>query len=232
MWEPYLNWLQGLQDSWIAFSAVYAGALLTVSVLAYVFVARIEATLVKAGHWPKHFSFARKFFLSVECFLVSLSLVLVPTFVRMPPEAALCLRGITRAGLIFSLAAVFLKMANVATSAYLRRLRVAKTDNLRERKIATKIKYVEKIVDVMIVFVAIGIFLMGFDSFRRVGNSLLASAGLASLILGFAAQKSLGTLIAGLQVAFTQPIRIGDAVLVENEWGEIEEINLTYVVVR
>ncbi|RZA08911.1 MAG: mechanosensitive ion channel [Proteobacteria bacterium] len=150
----------------------------------------------------------------------------------MPPEAALWIRGLTRAGLIFSLAVILLKMANVATSAYLRRLRVAKADNLRERKIATKIKYVEKIVDVMIVFVAIGIFLMGFDSFRRVGNSLLASAGLASLILGFAAQKSLGTLIAGLQVAFTQPIRIGDAVLVENEWGEIEEINLTYVVVR
>lgn len=232
MWEPYLNWLSSLRDSWIAFSAVYAGALLAFSVLAYVVVARVERMLVKAGTWPTHFSFARKFFLSVECFVVSITLLFVPGFVRMPALAQEYLRTITRAGLIFSVTVILLKVADVATNAYLRRLRLTKADNLRERKIATKIKYVEKIVDVLIVFVAIGLFLMGFDHFRRVGNSLLASAGLASLILGFAAQRSLGTLIAGLQVAFTQPIRIGDAVLVENEWGEIEEINLTYVVVR
>ena len=232
MWDPNLNWLRSLQDSWITFSVVSVGALFALSVAGYFFVAKIEYALVKAGRWPRHFSFAQKFFLSAECFLVSLALLFVPSFVRMPEMAQEYLRGITRAGLLFSVAAILLKMADVTTNAYLRRLRLAKADNLRERKIATKIKYVEKIFDVLVVFIAIGLFLMGFDGFRRVGNSLLASAGLASLILGFAAQKSLGTLIAGLQVAFTQPIRIGDAVLVENEWGEIEEINLTYVVVR
>jgi len=74
--------------------------------------------------------------------------------------------------------------------------------------------------------------LMTFDTVRQVGLSILASAGIAGVIIGFAAQKSLSTLIAGIQIAITQPIRIDDVVVVEKEWGRIEEISLTYVVVQ
>jgi small-conductance mechanosensitive channel len=74
--------------------------------------------------------------------------------------------------------------------------------------------------------------LMVFDSVRHFGTALIASAGLAGIIVGFAAQKSIATLLAGFQIAFTQPIRIDDVVIVESEWGQIEEITLTYVVVR
>ena len=74
--------------------------------------------------------------------------------------------------------------------------------------------------------------LMGFDSFRQLGTGILASAGLASLVIGLAAQKIFGNFLAGIQIAFTQPIRVDDVVIVENEWGRIEEITLTYVVVR
>jgi len=74
--------------------------------------------------------------------------------------------------------------------------------------------------------------LMTFDKVRYLGTSLLASAGVAGIILGFAAQRSIGTLLAGIQIAITQPIRLDDVVIVENEWGRIEEITLTYVVVR
>jgi small-conductance mechanosensitive channel len=73
---------------------------------------------------------------------------------------------------------------------------------------------------------------MTFDTVRQVGLSILASAGIAGVILGFAAQKSLTTLIAGIQIAITQPISIDDVVVLENEWGRIEEISLTYVVVQ
>jgi small-conductance mechanosensitive channel len=66
---------------------------------------------------------------------------------------------------------------------------------------------------------------------RELGTSLLASAGIAGLIIGLAAQKSISNLLAGFQIAFTQPIRIDNVVVVENEWGRIEEITLTYVVV-
>ncbi|WP_228779922.1 mechanosensitive ion channel family protein [Aquiflexum lacus] len=74
--------------------------------------------------------------------------------------------------------------------------------------------------------------LLSFESIRKVGIGLFASAGVAGIIIGFSAQKAVGTLLAGIQIAITQPFRIEDAVLVENEWGWIEEINLTYVVVR
>jgi len=74
--------------------------------------------------------------------------------------------------------------------------------------------------------------LMSFDEFRQLGTGILASAGLVGLVVGFAAQKTLGNLLAGIQLAITQPIRLDDVVIVEGEWGRIEEITLTYVVVR
>jgi small-conductance mechanosensitive channel len=74
--------------------------------------------------------------------------------------------------------------------------------------------------------------LMVFDSVRQFGESILASAGIAGIVVGFAAQRSIATLLAGFQIALTQPIRVDDVVIVENEWGRIEDITLTYVVVR
>jgi small-conductance mechanosensitive channel len=74
--------------------------------------------------------------------------------------------------------------------------------------------------------------LMVFDSVRQVGTTILASAGVAGIVVGFAAQRSIATLLAGFQIALTQPIRLDDVVIVEGEWGRIEEITLTYVVVN
>jgi small-conductance mechanosensitive channel len=82
------------------------------------------------------------------------------------------------------------------------------------------------------VLVAASLLLLQFEAVRSVGVSLLASAGLAGLVIGLAAQKSISTLLAGIQLSITQPVRIGDTVIVENEWGWIEEITLTYVVVK
>lgn len=100
------------------------------------------------------------------------------------------------------------------------------------RKIATHVNLARKILNVFFVLLAVAGVLMTFDTVRQVGVSILASAGIASLMLGFAAQKSLTTLIAGIQIAVTQPISIGDVVVVEKEKGIIEEISLTYVVVQ
>lgn len=100
------------------------------------------------------------------------------------------------------------------------------------RKIATHVSLARKILNVFFVLLAVSGVLMTFDTVRQVGVSILASAGIASLMLGFAAQKSLATLIAGIQIAITQPISIGDVVVVEKEKGIIEEITLTYVVVQ
>ena len=77
-----------------------------------------------------------------------------------------------------------------------------------------------------------GFILLSFESIREIGLGLFASVGVAGIILGLSAQKVVGALLAGVQIAITQPFRIDDAVVVEGEWGWIEEINLTYVVVR
>jgi small-conductance mechanosensitive channel len=105
-------------------------------------------------------------------------------------------------------------------------------DNLRARTVLTQIDVLVKIAVFVILLITAGCALMTFERVRQVGVSLLASAGIAGIILGLAAQRSLGTLLAGIQIAFSQPIRIDDVVIVEGEWGRIEEITLTYVVVR
>jgi small-conductance mechanosensitive channel len=105
-------------------------------------------------------------------------------------------------------------------------------DNLEARKIYTQVKVLKKIAVVVIVVFTTASMLMVFDSVRQLGTSILASAGVVGIIIGFAAQRSIATVLAGFQIAMTQPIRLDDVVIVEDEWGRIEEITLTYVVVR
>ncbi|MBD3419787.1 MAG: mechanosensitive ion channel [Chitinivibrionales bacterium] len=105
-------------------------------------------------------------------------------------------------------------------------------DNLKARTVYTQMRVIERILVFAIILLSIASILMTFDKVRQVGVSLLASAGIAGIILGFAAQRSIATIIAGVQIAITQPIRLDDVVIVEKEWGRIEEITLTYVVVR
>ncbi len=105
-------------------------------------------------------------------------------------------------------------------------------DNLRARKMHTQVRVFNRILVVVAGILVLGAVLMGFESFRRLGTGLLASAGVAGLVIGLAAQKTIGNILAGVQLAFTQPIRLDDVVIVEGEWGRIEEITFTYVVVR
>ncbi len=105
-------------------------------------------------------------------------------------------------------------------------------DNLAARKMRTQIDMIRRVLAFLVMVVAFAGVLMMFARVRQLGTSLLASAGVAGVILGFAAQRSLANLLAGLQVAITQPLRIDDVVVVEGEWGRIEEITLTYVVVK
>ena len=107
-----------------------------------------------------------------------------------------------------------------------------KEDNLKERKIRTQLQFIRKFLVALIILVTIAIVLLSFESMRKIGAGLLTGVGIGGIIIGFAAQKSLGNLLAGFQIAFTQPIRIDDVLIVEGEWGRVEEITLTYVVVN
>jgi small-conductance mechanosensitive channel len=105
-------------------------------------------------------------------------------------------------------------------------------DNLQARRVQTQVRVLARAADVLIIVVGIALMLMTIPAIRQVGTSLLASAGLAGLVAGLAARPVLSNLVAGIQIGLTQPIRLDDVVIVEGEWGRIEEITATYVVVR
>jgi len=107
---------------------------------------------------------------------------------------------------------------------------IAAEDNLKGRKVRTQMIFVRKVVIILIVVVTISIILLSFNNVRKLGAGLLTGVGVGGIIIGFAAQKSLGNFLAGMQIAFTQPIRIDDVLVVEGEWGRVEDITLTYVV--
>lgn len=115
---------------------------------------------------------------------------------------------------------------------YLRRFNVTVEDNLLARKHVTQTRILQRVVGLIIAIVSVGLALMTVPGVRQWGASLLASAGVVGIIAGLALQPLLTNLIAGVQIATSQPIRLDDAVIVEGEWGVIEEITSTYVVVK
>jgi small-conductance mechanosensitive channel len=115
---------------------------------------------------------------------------------------------------------------------YLSRFKIDAADNLLARKHVTQTRILRRIAKTLIAIIAISAGLMSFESVRQYGVSLLASAGAAGLVVGLALQPLLKNIFAGIQLAITQPIRIDDALLVEGEWGKVEEITSTFVVIR
>jgi small-conductance mechanosensitive channel len=133
---------------------------------------------------------------------------------------------------IFLIGWTALKVLHIGANIYLRNFRIDAADNLLARKHLTQVRVLLRVLDTIIVLVTVGFALMTFDTVRQYGISLFASAGVAGIIFGLAAQPVLSNLIAGIQLALTQPIRLEDAVTVQNEYGWIEEITATYVVIR
>ena len=109
---------------------------------------------------------------------------------------------------------------------------IQKADNLKERKIRTQLQFIRRIAVGLIVILAVCVILLSFNNLRKIGTGLLTGVGVGGIIIGFAAQKSLGNFLAGFQIAFTQPLRIDDVLVVEGEWGRVEEITLSYVVLN
>jgi small-conductance mechanosensitive channel len=133
--------------------------------------------------------------------------------------------------LIGTIGYVLVQFVDALADLILKRYSLDVADNRVARGVYTQVMVLKKIAVGVIAVFAIASMLMVFQSVRQLGTAMIASAGVAGIVIGFAAQKSLGTLLAGFQIAMTQPIRIDDVVIVEGEWGRIEEITLTYVVV-
>lgn len=174
----------------------------------------------------RHLNRASTYFFPV--LVLSFVLPLAP----LTPKHYEVLRRLVETVLLVTFAWGLVKTVDVIEDLVKQHYQLGGDDNLQVRKLFTQLQFVRKLVVSLIIFVAVALILMSFATVRKIGTGLLTSAGIASVIVGFAAQRSIGNLLAGFQIAFTQPIRIDDVLVVEGEWGRVEEITFTYVVLR
>lgn len=165
-------------------------------------------------------------------FLIIIAVYFALTVIKLPDNAEAAIKQLISIALIGIVSWLIIKATCVFDDFITVRFDIGQKDNLRARTIHTQLRVTKRIVIAIITIIAVCTMLMTFDKVKQLGATILASAGIIGLVVGFAAQRSIGTFIAGLQIAFTQPIRVDDVVIVENEWGRIEEITLTYVVVK
>jgi small-conductance mechanosensitive channel len=150
----------------------------------------------------------------------------------LDPVAFYWLAHLLVIAVVGSIGWITLTALDISANFYLLRFRVDTADNLLARKHVTQVRVLLRSIDVLVILITVGAALMTFEPVRQYGVSLFASAGVAGIVAGLAARPVLSNLFAGVQIAITQPIRIDDAVIVEGEFGTIEEITSTYVVVK
>ncbi|WP_430644723.1 mechanosensitive ion channel family protein [Bradyrhizobium vignae] len=165
---------------------------------------------------------------------MALCLAAVALVLPLAPLDDMIRTPLTRLFVVFFIALtgwISIRIVDMSAARYLQNFRDV-TENFIARKHVTQVRVFKRVTDTIIVIITASTALMTFDSVRQYGVSLFASAGAAGIIVGLAARPLLSNLIAGLQIAITQPIRIEDAVIIENEWGWVEDIASTYVVIR
>ena len=150
----------------------------------------------------------------------------------LPPAWSHGISVLTRSLLVIAASWFALRFLDFVSGVMETRVARASENVANARAVRTQLAVLRRVMVVVVWILATAALLMQFAVVRTVGVSLLASAGVAGVVLGLAAQKSIGALLAGIQLSITQPIRIGDSVVVEGESGTVEEISLTYVVVR
>ncbi|MGH9089369.1 MAG: mechanosensitive ion channel family protein [Acidimicrobiales bacterium] len=134
--------------------------------------------------------------------------------------------------LAIALAWLVVRSTYVLDDIILDRYQMDVANNLRSRRVRTQIQVLRRITVVVVTVVTLAVILLSFPEVRAAGAGLLASAGVVGIIAGVAARPTATNVIAGLQIALSQPIRVDDVVVVQTQWGRIEEIALTYVIVR
>jgi small-conductance mechanosensitive channel len=166
-----------------------------------------------------------------------LAILILALFIALPvapfdDDLSAALATVLLVATIATLGWIAITVTHISADIYLRRFRIDVADNLLARKHVTQVRVLRRVADTILIIITVGAALMTFEPVRQYGVSLFASAGVAGIVVGFAARPVLSNLIAGIQLAVSQPIRIDDAVIVENEFGRVEEITSTYVVLR
>ncbi len=173
--------------------------------------------------------------LSIPIFILFLGVLLSVRIIHKNlgiTELSYALGKISTLLIILSITWLIIVVLKVIKRKVISKYDVNASNNLKARQVYTQFNILERIIIFIIVILAIGIALMSFDSIKEIGVSIFASAGVAGIVIGFSAQKMIGSILAGIQIAIAQPIKMDDVVIVEGEWGRIEEITLTYVVVN
>jgi small-conductance mechanosensitive channel len=156
----------------------------------------------------------------------------VTPFLKLSSPAGEVFRQILGVLAIAAISWMLIKAAGILEDYLLQRYNLSEKDNLRARQIYTQFHYLRRVFAGIVAILAVALVLVNFNKVRQLGTTLLASAGIVGAVLGFASQRSISLLLAGLQVTATQPIRIDDVLVIQGEWGRVEEISLTFVVLR
>jgi small-conductance mechanosensitive channel len=170
--------------------------------------------------------------LKLRVMIILIGIGIGVTVSPMDPGASDSVRDVLKFVFVLTLGWLASGVLDMWTVMHLKRFNIATEDNLIARKHLTQTRILQRVAKVVLVIVTVGMALMTIAGFRQWGVSLLASAGVVGIIAGLALQPILTNMVAGIQIALTQPIRIDDAVIVQNEWGNVEEITSTYVVVK
>jgi small-conductance mechanosensitive channel len=168
---------------------------------------------------------------SLRLLIPVISIILTLPLLGLPADYGGILKKCGSILIIGTISWILCQTVSLAEKAVLARYNLKASDNLKARKIFTQVHVLSKTLYVVISLFSAASILMLFDEVRQFGASLLASAGVIGVVVGFAAQRTIANLFAGFQLAMTQPIRLDDVVVVEGEWGKVEEITLTYVVI-
>jgi small-conductance mechanosensitive channel len=224
--RDYLTWAPG----WVISIVILAlTALVALSI--HRTIIRIARRLLRDRH-PYVRSFLTATMPITRLALLVLSLIIVLPAVPMNPDLEAVIAKVLLLTTIVLVGWAAITAVDMTADIYLMRFRLDVADNLLARKHLTQVRVLTRTVDTILIIATIGAALMTFEAVRHYGVSLFASAGIAGLIAGLAARPLLSNLFAGIQIAVTQPMRIDDGVLVEGEYGRVEEITSTYVVIR
>ena len=229
-WRPSGNEVHGL-ESFSASMGLLAAAALGALAAHWILLALLSR-LARRSEGPMGLLLVARVRGPLRLLLPLLAVMAAVPPLAFPPAIIEVLKHLFSLCVIAGLTWLFMSTTLMGQDLVLSRFDLQAEDNLKARTVHTQLSVLVKLVLVAIAVVAGSTMLMTFEPVRHVGVSILASAGMIGIILGFAAQRSLATLVAGLQIAFTQPIRIDDVVIVEGEWGLVDEITLTYVVVK
>jgi small-conductance mechanosensitive channel len=222
----FAGWEGALLDGGVALGALLVGGVL------YLILFFVLSGLARRPEFPLSPILVTRMRAPARLLLPLLALLLAAPSLHIPAEALGVAQHLCSLCLIGLLTWLFINATLAGRDIVVGRYDIDARESYKDRAAYTQLTVLVKVVLVIVVIIALATMLMTFARIRAFGVSILASAGIMGIIVGFAAQRSLATLLAGLQIAITQPIRINDVVIVEGEWGTIEEITLTYVVVK